>query len=118
MFTDPQSVTIDGVTTPLPRVSSQGRASTYEAPNGDLTLSITHVNGKRSRSVVRIDHSKVASDPFNPSTLRPYNMSAYLVVNSPLNVGYTDAELEKIVAGLLAKAGSAGFLTKFLGQES
>lgn len=118
MFTDPQSVTLDGATISLPRVSTRDRASTYETPNGDLTMNITHTNGKRSRSTVRFDHSKVASDPFNPATNRPYSMSAYITVDTPLNVGYTDEEASKVVAALLAKMQTSGFLLKLLGQES
>lgn len=118
MFADPQPVILDGTTINLPRVSSQGRSSTYETPNGDLTMTISHQNGKRSRSTIRFDHSKVSSDPFNPATQRPYSMSVYMTVDTPLNVGYTDAEASVVVNSFLAKAASTGFLAKFLGQES
>lgn len=118
MFADPQTVTIDGSPITLPRVSTQGRTSTYESADGAYTFTISHVNGKRCRSVVRIDHNKIAADVLNPQTQRPYSMSTYLVVDTPLNVGFTDAEIANDVSGLLAAVGSAGFLDKFLGQES
>lgn len=118
MFTDPQSVTIDGTPISLPRVSVGNRTATYESGAGTHTMSISHTNGKRTRSVVRLEVSKNAADPFNPSTNRPYSMSTYLVVDAPPNVGFTDAELEDIVLGLTTKIEEAGFLAKFLGQES
>lgn len=118
MFTDPQSLVLEGVSTTLPRVSTQGRTSTYESASGDLTLIISHTNGKRSRSVIRVNSNKVAPDSFNPSSNKPYTMSAYLVVDTPLNIGYTDEELRVHIEGLLDLVGSPGFLTKFLGQES
>lgn len=118
MFTDPQTITTDGAFNNLPRVSSQGRASTYESADGGLTLSIAHTNGKRTRSVVRLDRKKVASDPLNPSTNRPYSFSTYLVVDCPVNVGFTDDELQSNIEALVAKISEEGFLAKFLGQES
>lgn len=118
MFADPQTINIDGESMNLPRVSTQGRTSVYESASGDLTLIINHVNGKRARSIVRVNHSKVAPDSFNPSTNKPYTMSTYLVVDSPLNIGYTDAELRSHIEGLIDLVGTPGFLDKFLGQES
>lgn len=118
MFSDPQTISIDGETTNLPRVSTQGRTSTYESASGDLTLIISHTNGKRSRSVIRVNNNKVAPDSLNPATNKPYTMSTYLVVDTPLNVGYTDEELRVHIQGLIDLVGTSGFLDKFLGQES
>lgn len=116
MFADPQSITIDAVATSLPKVSASGRTGVYESADGNLMLTISHTNGKRQRSVVRIDHKKVGSDPLNPTTNKPYGSSVYLVVDQPV-VGYTDAELKSIAKGLTALVNDA-FLTRFLGQES
>lgn len=118
MYTDPQSVTIDASPVSLPRVSTQGRTSIYESADGALTLTISHVNNKRTRSVARLDRRKTSTDPLNPSTMRPYSMSTYLVIDTPLNVGFTDAEIESDAQGLIDLVGAEGFLTKFLGQES
>lgn len=117
MFTDPITVNIDGAAHTLARVSQQGRSSVYEKNTGDLQLNISHTNGKRQRSVVQVTASKTAADPLNPTWLRPVNMRAYLVVDMPLT-GYTDAEAEDVVNGLADLVQSAGFLPKFLGQES
>lgn len=117
MLSDPQSVTIGTTPVSLPRVSVGDRRAVYENATNDYTLSISHTNGKRSRSVVRLDNSKIAVDPANPSTNKPYSASAYFVVDSP-PVGYTDTELTDICKGVLTLAQSTGFLAKWLGQES
>lgn len=118
MLTDPQSITYDGSATSLPRVSVQGRSSTYESADGSLKLTVSHTNGKRERSEVRLDHTKVSSDPLFPSQNKPYSLSVYGVVNRPLNTGYTDAEAQLVYDALTALMANATFKAKFLGQES
>lgn len=118
MFTDPQSVTVNAVAVPLPRVSTNGRTSIYENASGDLTLTLAHSNGKRSRSVVRLDRQKTAADPLNPANFRPYSTSKYLVCDSPLNIGFTDLELQYDILALTGLVNGTGWLAKFLGQES
>lgn len=117
MFTDPQSVTINSVATTLPRVAMNGRSAVYESSDGGLTLTISHSNAKRTRSVVRLDRKKVGSDALNPSTNKQYTESVYLVVDAPLT-GFSDDELKFDIIGLADLLKSANFVTKFLGQES
>lgn len=117
MLSDPQSVTIGTTPVSLPRVSVGDRKATYESADGSKTLNISHVNGKRSRSVVRLDDSKMASDPANPSINKQVGASVYTVVDAP-PTGYTDAELTDLVKANTTLINSTGFLAKFLGQES
>lgn len=118
MLSDPQSITYNGAATSLPRVSTQGRSSTYESSDGSLRLTVTHTNGRRERSEVRLDHTKVSSDPLFPSQNKPYNMTVYGVVNRPLNLGYTDAEAQLVYDALIGLMTDATFKAKFLGQQS
>lgn len=118
MLTDPQSITYNGVATSLPRVSTAGRSSTYESADGSLRLTVTHTNGRRERSEIRIDHTKVSSDPLFPSQNKPYSLSVYGVVNRPLNTGYTDAEAQLVYDALVGLMADTTFKAKFLGQES
>lgn len=117
MFTDPQSVVINAVPVSLPRVSMQGRSGTYESADGALTLTISHANNKRARSVVRLDRKKVGADALNPATNKQYTSSVYLVVDYPFT-GFTDTELSHDVKGITDLFDGAGFTAKFLGQES
>ncbi len=118
MFTDPLSVTYNAVATPMTRKFSVGRTSVYESADDALKLTIAHSVGKRERSEVRLDHKKNAVDPFNSTLVRPYNMSVYLVINRPLNSGYTDAEAQYVYDALNGFAAVAANRTKILGQES
>lgn len=117
-FTDPQTVTINTVANTLPRVSTNGTTSSYKKDDGTVTLSASHSYGKRIRSTIRLDHSKIAPDPLISSTSIKFSMSAYVVVDRP-NVGYTNAEAKQIADALFAylTASSGANVTKFLGGE-
>jgi len=118
-LSDPQSITINTVANPLPRVSTDRNASTYSKDDGNLKLSVSHSYGKRVRRAVRIDSRKTAADPLFPAQNAPYSASVTLVVDAPLT-GYTVTELKQIVDGFTAwlSASSGANLTKVLGGES
>ena len=118
MLSDPNSVTYNAVATSLPKVDSGNRRGVYESADNTLRLTVTHTNGKRERSEVRLDHKKNATDPLDPTRNRPYDMSVYLVVNRPFNVGYTDAEAQLVYDALVAWVSNATNKGKILAQES
>jgi len=119
LFTDPQNITIDGVAKSLPRVSVGNMTANYRSSDGGLELSIAHSANKRERSVVRATTNKVGADPFDSTRSKAYTAQAYLVIDTPLNgAGFTDAELEDHVNGLLDFLKGAGNLAKILGKES
>jgi hypothetical protein len=119
-LTDPQTVTISAATTPLPRVYQKESTSEYESADGLITLRISHSpEGKRGRSVVRIDHAKMTTDPYKPSENVKVGCSIYTVIDTP-PAGYTDAEVLAIWVGFNAQltASSNAVFTKILGGES
>lgn len=118
-FSDPQSITISGVTTSLPRVSTGDYKSIYESSDGTIDLTASHAIGNRKRRVLRLDHSKVTPDPFIPAQSREVSMSNYIVFDVPL-VGYTNAEVKAVYDGFKAlyTATSDALITKLLGGES
>ncbi|DAD51732.1 TPA_asm: coat protein [ssRNA phage Zoerhiza.4_17] len=118
-FTDPQTVTISGVTTPLPRVSVGENKSEYLSGDGTITLTASHDYGKRIRRMVRIDTSKISADVFEPSENVKQSMSCYMLFDLP-TVGYTPAEALAVFSGLIAQltASSNALVTKLLGGES
>jgi len=120
-LTDPQTVTISGATTSLPRVSTEGNESEYRSADGLISLKISHTDsGKRGRSVIRIDHAKLAADPFQSGVNVKVGCAVYTVVDFPSAGYYTDAELLAIWQGFNAQlvAASNAVFTKFLGGES
>jgi len=119
MFADPQSVTINAVANPLPRISTVGSTSVYQKDDGTVRLTISHTGKNRFRRVFRLDHTKIAADPFAAGVNNKYGMSAMLIVDVP-PTGYTIAEEKQIVDALTAyaTATSGARVTQLLGSEN
>lgn len=118
-FADPQSVTINAVPYSLPRVFvTKPNLGTFATGDGLVQLSVSDQIGKRARRTIRLDHKKVAADPFVSGLNQSYSTSVYMVVDSPLT-GYTIAEQKQIVDALVAylTASSGARVTQLLGGE-
>lgn len=118
-YADPQSVTINAVAQSLARVSSERYKGVFQKDDGLVALTVSHQLGSRTRHQLRLDHAKIAANPFDSSLNARYSMSAYLVVDVPL-VGYTIAEQKQVVDGLTAycTASSGAKITQLLGNEN
>lgn len=118
-FADPQSVTINAIANSLPRVSSGVHTGEFAKDDGNVALKISHQYGKRNRRMIRLDHKKVAADPFASGLNVQYGMSVHVVVDTP-NVGYTVAEAKQVVDGLIAylTASSGARVSQLLGGEN
>lgn len=118
-FTDPQTVTISGVTTPLPRVSTEGDETIYQSADGLIQILASHDSGKRTRHLLRINHSKLTPDPFIPAENVKVSMSTYIVFDVP-PVGYTSVEQLAVYTGFKTQfsAASDALITKLLAGES
>lgn len=119
-FSDPLSVTIGGTTTSLPRVSTGANKSEYVSADGLLKILASHAyNARRTRRVIRLDHSKVGASLLVPSQNEVFSSSIYMVVDHP-RFGYTNAELLAIEEGFDAflDANTNLIVTKLLGGES
>jgi hypothetical protein len=116
---DPQSITINSVAHSLARTSSGNNAGSFSSNDGLVQESVSHQYGKRTRHLFRVDHSKVAPDPFVPAQNAKYSMSSYIVVDVPAT-GYTVAEQKQVIDGLIAQlsATSGALITKILGGEN
>jgi hypothetical protein len=118
-LSDPQSVTINSVAISLPRTSNGVNSGTYQSGDGLVKETVSHQYGKRNRHLVRLDHSKIAADPFQGTVNAKYSMAAYVVFDVP-PVGYTVAEAKQVIDGLFAQlnASSGALITKVLGGEN
>jgi hypothetical protein len=116
---DPQTITISGVTTPLPRVDTSVGSSKYLSADGLIDLSLANAYGRRTRRVVRVDHSKITTDPFISTQNVKVGMSVYTVFDLP-PAGYTNAEALAVYTGFKTQlaASSDLVITKLLGGES
>jgi hypothetical protein len=118
MFSDPQSITVSGVAKSLPRVSMGELNGQFRASDGAYTLSVKHNQGRKDRSLVRLDTKKIGTNPLDPTKNLPYTSSAYLVLDAPSQgSGFTSTELEDLTKGLVAYLTAAN-VTKFVGKES
>jgi len=120
MFSDPQSLTINAVATPVPKTSVNGSSSVYTDATGNITMTISHNRDKRQRSVIRIEQKKVAADPLLADRNVPTNQTVYLVVNRPTNGLFSPTETKYIVDALTAflTASAGANAVKFIAGES
>lgn len=116
---DPQSITIDGVTTSLPRIGMGATSGEFSNPDGSIKVKVSHFLGKRNRHQVRLDLQKVIPDPLFPATNAPRSASIILTIDEPVT-GFTETELTKAVVGLctLMTESSAAKTTAILGLQS
>jgi hypothetical protein len=118
-LTDPQSITIAAATSSLPRTNVGSNKSEYTSPDGLIKLSLAHTYGRRTRRVLRLDHSKITSDPFIPSQNTKVSVSIYTVFDMP-PAGYSSADVLAIYTGFksLYSGSSDALISKLLGGES
>jgi hypothetical protein len=116
---DPQSIKISGVTTSLPRTSTGSYESTYESADGLITLKLSTAEKSRKRQVVRVDVSKITTDPFIPAQNVEVSSSCYLVFDRP-PVGFSNADMKAIYDGFIEalQASSSKVVTQLLASES
>jgi hypothetical protein len=121
MYTDPQTITISAVPISLPRTSTEGDEALYTSADGLVQLAVSHESGKngRMRHAIRVNHNKMTTDPFIPTTNVKVGMSTYVVFDVPA-AGYTVADQKAIWDGFTAllAASSAVAITKLLAGES
>jgi hypothetical protein len=118
-FTEPLSLVVSGVTTPLPRTGTEDNGSDYQSADGLYHLSASHDYGKRTRRLLRLDASKITTDPFKPTENVKVSMSNYIVFDLPV-AGYTNSEALAVYTGFktLFTGTSDLMITKLLGGES
>lgn len=118
-FSDPQSITISGTAISLPRTSTGSGTSSYQSADGLVTLTASHAYGKRTRRVLRVDHSKLTADPFIPAQNTKVSMSNFIVFDLP-PAGYSNADAQAVYNGFktLFTASTDALIVKLLGGES
>jgi len=118
-LTDPQSITISSATSSLPQTNSGNNKGEYTSADGLIRLSAAHTYGRRTRRVLRLDHSKITADPFISSTNVKVSMSNYMVFDIP-PAGYSNADVLAVYVGFKAlfSGSSDALISKLLGGES
>lgn len=118
-FADPQTITINAVAQVCNR-TDQDPKGIFVTADGLVKESIgQEQNGNgRYRRLLRLDHSKIAANPFDSTLNARYNMAVYVVVDVP-QVGYTVTEQKQVTDGFMTylTASSGAVMLKLLGGE-
>lgn len=114
------TVTVNSIAYDFARVGMTTGNSVYQTGDALDRLTVSHtVTGRnRTRSLVRLDRSKIAADALISSTNRPYSASTYVVVDRD-SVGWTPADLDyhfQLLSGLWA-AGTPDYGLRILKGE-
>lgn len=100
-FADPQSITIDGVTSSLPRILTKTGQGLFTSADGNVQIEVIPKNaGNTKVRTIRLRTKKITSDPLVGTTNIRVSDLVSLTVIRPLD-GYSDAEIVKQVVGLL-----------------
>lgn len=118
-FADPQSLTIGGSATSLPRTGSGPGTGSFQTNDGTYTMSILHTSGRRMRHTVSVQAKKFSSDPLHPSQNIPVTGVVRVIVDAPPQ-GWTVTEQENLAAALASwlTAGTNANLKRLLGNEN
>lgn len=103
MYADPQSVTINGTATSLPRVASSApqRLGAFKTADGSVEMTVRQdASASRFRREVRLTQKKVAADPISADN-KEISTSIILVVDEP-KWGFTDTEVGYLTAAMVA----------------
>lgn len=113
---DPQSVTISGAATSLPRTGLSMEGGSFSDTTGQVLMTTSHSSGRRTRHIVKLGKSLIVADPLVPSVNQNVSYSAHIVVDMPKN-GVSSADAVALANALVAWATSPN-LTKIVGGES
>lgn len=115
MLADPQSVTINGVGTSLPKTQSGPTTNTFTSADGNTSMTTKqNITASRFRREVRLSQQKVAADPLS-GVNKLLGTSVYLVVDEP-KAGFSDTEIGYLIDALKGWLTSANY-NKVLGGE-
>lgn len=113
---DPQSVTISGTATSLPRTGLALDGGSFQDATGQVKMTVQHSSNRRTRHTIKLAKSAIVSDPLVPSVNQNVSYSAHIVLDIPKNgVSLADAVA---LGNALVLACTSTTLTKVVGGES
>jgi hypothetical protein len=114
MLADPQTLSINGVDTPVYKTNQGPTQAVYTADDGLQTLVVKqNSTAKRFRREVRLSKDKIAADPIS-AVNSTEGVSVYLVIDEPRNGVFTNGEIayqsNALITWFLAGTNSAKVL--------
>lgn len=118
MFSEPQSVTLDGAAKSLNRLNFTANGSEFATADTSVRMSIQHILGRRHRHTIRLKKDSLVANPLVSGQNINQSISVLLTVDVP--PGYDTAAAKDAVKGLLANltASTDANITKLVGGES
>lgn len=118
-FSDPQTITIDGVAIPLPRITTGTRKGLFAASDDSTRIEIDPRSGTRLSTSARLYQNKVTTDPLVTTTNIVVGDMVSLTINRP-KAGFTDDDIIDQVTGFITwlTAGTNANLKKLIAGES
>lgn len=119
-LSDPQSVTISGTATSLPRTITGESRSKYSKDDGLVDLQVSHTgSGKRRVDTLSLRETRIVANPLVTGVNQEEWDQVSIVWNRPRNGTVTTAQLKALSDALLAyaSASSGSVVTKILGGE-
>lgn len=119
MLADPQTITISGSASTLPRTAVVPDGAIYSNPDSTIKFDVRHTNGRRNRSIARLRSDKIAADPLLTATNRRLSATVYVAVDVPPE-GFSVAEQVALIKALSdwLTASTNANATKVVGGES
>jgi hypothetical protein len=93
------------------RTGTGDGSAVYSTADGKDVITISHQSKNRNRTIVRLDRSKIAANPFDAALNQAYSLSTYQVFDWP-KLGVTSSEVANL-ATLLNNFVSAGTPTNY-----
>lgn len=119
-LSDPQTVTVNAVAQPMPRVEVNGSKSVYSKSDLSFILTVSHQKStskgnRRIRSMARLDQRAIVPDPL--TAVNDYEtLSVYAVIDRP-EAGFSSAQVDQLVAGFKTWLDTT-MVGKLYGQET
>jgi hypothetical protein len=114
MLADPQSITVSGSASSLPRTSAGDNTAVYTAADGNtqMTIKHTYTSKNRLRTLIRFGFRKISASPLITGTSIQYDDSISITINRDLT-GYSPADVVAQMTGIvgLISASSYAFTT-------
>lgn len=121
-LSDGFTITINGTGYTFYRIPGKSGAGEYRTNDGLYTLTVSHQEGKRRRTVVRLDKSEVIADPYATGRNVPIVTSQYHVFDTDSLVingtGGTDQKNAFIGLSTWLQASTNAALIKIIAGEA
>jgi len=112
------TITVNSVAYDFARVGMTDGKAVYQTADGNDRLTIENSVKNRSRTLIRLDRSKIAANPFDADLNQAYSFSTYVVMDRPkLGVSASEVNLHGQLLDALLVAGTPDYRLRVVQGE-